>query len=83
MLCFLWRGLGRSRIRRWLLVRLSRHDHSRAYLLEPFNNDLLASLQSFRNNYLALKARPNFDRPDFRFVILAKNPDLIASLQID
>src|SRR5215469_13272995 len=80
---FLLRRVGTSRICRRLLVRLGCHDHSRAYLLDPLNNDLLAFLQSFRDNYLALKAWPNFDRPDFRFVTLPKDSDLIASLQLD
>jgi hypothetical protein len=39
-------------------------------------------LQSFGDNHLPLKARPNFDRLDFCFVVLARNSDLITYLQL-
>src|SRR6516225_11312258 len=72
-----------SRVCLRLLVRLGSHDHARSYLLDSLDNDLFPFLQSFGDNYLALVARANFDRPDFRFVILAEHSDLIASLQLD
>src|SRR5262249_13078765 len=80
-LLFHWVRVTRSCRR--LLIRLSRHDHSRSHLLDSLNNDLFPFLQSFGDNDLALVARSNFDRPDFRFVVVAKNSDLIASLQLD
>ena len=72
-----------SRVRLRLLVRLGSHDHARSYLLDSLDNDLFPFFQSFGDNYLALVARANFDRPDFRLVVLAEHSDLIASLQLD
>ena len=72
-----------SRVCLRLLVWLGSHDHARSYLLDSLDNDLFPFFQSFGDNYLALVARANFDRPNIRFVILAKDSDLITSLQLD
>src|SRR6516164_2146133 len=72
-----------SRVCLRLLVRLGSHDHARSYLLDSLDNDLFPFFQSFGDNYLALVARANFDRPNVGFVILAEHSDLIASLQLD
>src|SRR6516225_12409194 len=72
-----------SRVCLRLLVRLGSYDHARSYLLDSLDNDLFPFFQSFGDNYLALVARANFDRPNVGFVILAKDSDLIASLQLD
>src|SRR6516225_93782 len=65
-----------------LLVRLSSHGHARSHLLDSLDNDLFSLLQSFGDNHLAIEARSDFNRPNFRFVILAENSDLITPLQL-
>src|SRR5260221_14428616 len=66
-----------------LLVGLGRHSHARPNLLDSLDNDLVPFLQSLRNNPLPVKARSDFDRPNFGFFILADNSDLITALQFD
>src|SRR5215469_14151790 len=65
-----------------LLIRFRSHNHARPNLLDSLDNDLFPFFQSFGDNHLALKARPDLNRPNFGFVIRTNDSDLITSLKL-